>query len=212
MPVMTAVLDVGTGAPAVRPSRRRLWIVLGSVLVLLAAGTITALEIAFHYAHAAPLDARGGGTTWARTDRAHARTEQVGPWSALVVRARPGHAQTFYFQVMNSSSVTQTILGLPGNGGGPVAEPEELAVALPAATARDDDGSESARRYTTRPVAIPPGGSRWLRYTIHTAAHGTWGPGRSESWDSLDVRVRVGWFTRTERLDFNDFAFVLQGT
>lgn len=202
-----------TAAPAAEealsaPSRRpRLLIVLVlATVVVVAAGAITAVKIAFRYAHAVPLTC-ACGLTWGPGEQT--RQVNAGAQQALIATARPGHAQTFYVLVYNSAPVTQTILG-PQSYDRESAEPIDFAVARPTGSAQLDLGDELAQHYTTEPVSVAPGGARWVRYTIHTSASGVWSPSRTELWTELELRVRVGAFTRTERVPL-DAQMVLDG-
>lgn len=185
---------------------RRFWIVLAAVIVVLAGAGITAVAVSFRYLHAAPLSTDGGG--WLPPDNGkNFRFVEAGPYTASIVRARPGHAQTFELDLNNLSPVSQTVLGLADARrlGNPrsTAEPVHLVISttsvLPA---------RGPVHYTSQPVTIPPNGEYRLRFTIDTGPD--WGPCESEYWQSLDLRVRVGVFTRTETLDFDDLILELQ--
>jgi hypothetical protein len=63
-------------------------------------------------------------------------------------------------------------------------------------------------QYTSRPVAIPPQGVRTVRFTHDTA--GDW-QCRGEYWTDLRLRVRVGWFTRTDVISLGRLIFELRG-
>jgi hypothetical protein len=210
MPRMTTgIVDVVAVAPAApRRSRRRLWIALAAVVVLLAGGVVASVSIGLRYAHAAPLEC-ACALGW--DPPGHGRTVRAGPYSAMIAQARPGQVQSFYVMISNPAPVTQTVLGLQYPNA-QTAEPEQLAVALPGTSTLDDQQDYRSRQFTTKPTAIPPQGIRWLRVTIHTAPAEVWGPGREEFWTDLYVRVRVGWFHRDETVHLEDTAFVLQGT
>lgn len=106
------------------------------------------------------------------------------------------------------SSVTQTILGLPYNNNPKlVAEPDHLTI-----SATDTARSGHASKFLPPPVAIPPHGVRIIRLTHDTGSCKTSGPGRAEFWTDLDLKVRVGAFTRIETVDFADHVFELRGT
>lgn len=193
---MTATAVPPAEAPA-SPRRSRLLVVVAiAVVVVVAAGVITAVKISFRYAHAAPLNC-ACGLVWGPGE--HTRYVHVGAQDSYVATARPGHAQTFYVLVGNPAPVTQTILG-PESHYRESAEPIEFAVARPSGSSSGDVGDNMTQSYTTRPVALPPGSYRWVRYTIHTSADGIWTSDRSEFWTDLPLRVRVGAFTRIERV------------
>ena len=190
-----------------RKRRWKLWVVLGALLALIAGSVITAVAVSFHYLHAPGLHAFGFG--WLPPDNQHYRNVRAGPYSAEVVPARPGHAQRFSVEVENPSSVTQTILGLAYDTS-QTAEPEQLTVS----TVDTGTGDEMLAHYTSKPVSIPPHGVRTLRLTRHTAGCSLWGQAnsRSEYYTEIDLRVRVGWFTRTERVSFGNNVLELRGT
>ncbi len=200
---MIDTAEVITETPA-RRRRRRLWILAASAAVLVIALAITAFAIVRHYRDAPVLSAFGYG--WLPPDNAHLRNVNAGPYSASIAAPRPGHPQTFEVDVRNDSSVTQTIVGLAFSNVG-LAEPDHLAIST-VDTARGDSFRVP---YTSRPVSISPGGIRTLRYTHDTAAVG-WKTVscRDESWTDIYLRVRVGWFTRTEKVSLDGGVLELQ--
>jgi hypothetical protein len=201
----TVVQSAEAVPPLQRRRRWKLWVGLAAVLVLLAGGAITAVAVSFHYLHAPALRAYSTAG-WLAPD--HVKFVQVGPYDGLVVSARPGHSQTFYIDVENPSSVTQTILGLPYNNNPRlVAEPDHLTI-----SAVDTARSGQASKFLPPPVAIPPHGVRIIRLTHDTSDCPSWGPGRGESWTELQLKVRVGAFTRIETVDLADHVFELRGT
>jgi hypothetical protein len=193
--------------PERRRRSRRFWVAIGAVAVLLIGVTITALEVSFHYAHAPRLEAFGWG--WLPPDNQHAQYPQAGLYDASVARARPGHWQTFSVDVENPSSVTQTVLGLAFDSSD-TAQPERLTIS----SVDTGLGDAMLARYTPGPVAIPPNGVRTLRLSVRAAGCNHWGhgTGRSDYWTALFLKVRVGWFTRTEEITFVNHAQVLRGT
>lgn len=210
MAVLDSPVDADAHTPTVAARRRRswkLWVGIGAALTLLAGGAITAVVVSFHYAHAPGLEA-GGSFGWLPPDNLHTRFVRAGPTDALIIPARPNRWQTFSVQVHNRSSVTQTILGLASVA--PTAEPERLTVS----TTSTAVGDEMSARYTSEPVAIPPGGIRTVRLSHYAGGCWIWGHsnGRTEYWTDLLLKVRVGAFTRTEQVDFDGEAFELRGT
>jgi hypothetical protein len=198
------VIDASAGAgaapvPVQRRSRRRVWLVVGLVAVL-SSGTIA---ISTRYAHARPLEL-GETLAWVAPDSARSRLVQVDGRNELAVPVRRGQDQSFVVEVHNASHVTQTILGLPYTADGiQTADIEHIAVSREAI---NGTGLTDQLQYSSRPVALPPGASGLVRFTIR--AGGCWG-GKSEFWTGLDLRVRVGAFTRTETVDFDGKGFVL---
>lgn len=183
---------------------RRLWIVLGVVAVLVAAAT-TLTAVSFRYLHAAALTTDGGG--WIPPDNKHLLQVQAGQYSASIARPRPGHAQTFEIELNNFSPVSQTVLGLTdgkelGNAR-KHAEPVHLTV-----SANSEWPHTGPLHFTTAPVTLAPKSTYVARFTIDTGH--IWKGCRSEYWNSLSLQVRVGIFTRTETVDFDDLIMELR--
>lgn len=207
--------DSAAAVPAPQQRRRRrwkVWTVLAAVLVLLAGGAITAVAVSFHYLHAPGLEAVGS-VGWLPPDDRRTRLVQdeylYDGYDVLVIPARPKQWQTFSVQVHNPSSVTQTILGQAG-GSGATAEPERLTVS----TTSTATGDPMRADYAPEPVGIPPDGTRTVRLSHYPGGCWIWGHGngRGEIFTYLLLRVRVGAFTRTERIDFRGQALELRGT
>jgi hypothetical protein len=196
---MIDIVNPPSATSSGRPGRRR-WIALVAVLVVVIGAVTTTVAVSWHYLHAPGLATDGGG--WLPPDSQHSRSVDAGPYHALVIPPRPGHAQTFAIDVHNPSSVTQTLLGLAYDNTD-TAEPERVTVS----TTSTAMGDARLAQYTSRPVAIPPNGVRTVRLTQFTA--GTW-TCRSESWTELRLRVRVGAFTRTETIDFSPLIFEIR--
>lgn len=198
------MIDTAEPLAALPPrSRRRRWriVALVAAVVIVVGGVVTAVSIVDHYRDAPVLASDGGG--WLPPDNAHARDVRAGPVDASIAAPRPGHPQTFEIEVLNPSSVTQTIVGLAFSNEG-LAEPDHLAISAVDTAV----GDPSRVRYTTGPVSIRPNGVRTLRYTHDTA--NDWAPCRAEYWTDLYLRVRVGWFTRTEKVSLNSLVIELQ--
>jgi hypothetical protein len=177
-------------------SRRRMWAVLGAVVAVVAGGVIAAVAVSLRYLHATPLSSGGNGG-WIGADSAHVRSVTAGPYTADVIRPRPGHPQSFDIDLVNPSGVSQTVLGLVDGRtlANPrlTGEPETVQVSPTSVFLQ----AGQRPRFGPTPVTIPPGGDYSLRFTEVTA-HGLWRCGRSESVTDLMLRVRVGIFTRVE--------------
>jgi hypothetical protein len=181
--------------------RRRWLVVVGPSIVVLLAGIMTAIVVTFRYMHAPSLSNRGGAYEWGPPDNLHTRSVQLGPYQGLVAPARPGRSQSFYVEIRNDSSVTQTVLGIVDFGTGP-AQREHLAVS----TTDDYRVASDQLTYRTGTSAVPPHAQRFVRYTIDIPRC----PGPAlQYWDSLRVRVRVGAFTRTETIGLGNTIFEL---
>jgi hypothetical protein len=170
--------------------------------VLVIALTVVAWRVADRYRDAPVVSAVGGG--WMPPDNTHAHWVSAGPYTASIAPPRPGHPQTFEIEIYNASSVTQTIVGLAYNNQD-VAEPDHLLISAVDTSV----GDLSTVRYVKGPISIRPHGVRTLHYTHDTAAIG-WGNCRSESWTDLHLRVRVGWFTRTETVSLGNMIIELR--
>lgn len=192
--------------PGRRP-RRWLWAGLALGLAIVIAGVSGSVVLVRHYLDATGLSTDGGW--WLPPDNAHIRAVQLGQYSGSVIAPRPGHWQTVQLELINSSSVSQTVLGLVD--GKTLAdpkmtqEPERVTVSTGSAV-----GDVPAASFTSKPVTIPPGGEYELRYSQLTAPAKYW-PCRSEFLSELDLRVRVGMFTRTVKLSLNNLIFEIRG-
>jgi hypothetical protein len=203
---MVDVADVEAAPPPPKRRRtRRFWVVLAVVAVVVAAASITGLSVSFRYLHAAPLTTTGGG--WTPPDNKHVRMVRAGSYISSIAVPRPGHSQTFELEVFNNSSVSQTVLGLTDGKelGNPREKAEPVHLTITTTSGFPYTGHV---RYTSRPVTLAPHTERGLRLTIDTADH--WQGCRSEYWQGLSLQVRVGIFTRTEWLDFDDLILELR--
>jgi hypothetical protein len=173
-----------------------LLVLLGGVVAVLVAGSVAGVVVALRYAHATPLANHGGEFGWARPDNRHTRFAGPPSDAHLVAPARLGQPQSFYVDITNDAPVTQTILGLTGLDAASLLH-ERLAAAV------DDDPRVSSfdRTYRSMPVSIPPHATRTVRLTVVIPRCRVSGP---QSWDRLHLRVRVGWFTRTETVLLSD--------
>lgn len=208
MTITAAATAPSTDEPVTRRTKWRRRVGLVVVALLVAGGLTTYLSLRAHYRDAVPLSC-ACGLTWAEPDSANMRSVRAGPWNADVVPARPGHVQAFEVEIINRSSVTQTIVGSEHDDG-QTAEPVDVTFARPTGSVFADQDSKSASEFTRKTAVLPPGGVRWMRYAIHTAPRDLWSSGRSESFTALDVKVRIGAWTRWEQIDFDNFAFELR--
>jgi len=133
-----------------QPRRRRLVLVVGSIAVLVA-GIVTTLAVTFHYRDAPSLTNSGGSYGWGPPDNLQSRFVYLGRYTGLVAPARPGYSQSFYVEVRNDSSVTQTILGLHDDGAG-LPQREHLDVS----TTDDYRVSQDQLTYRSGPISLPP--------------------------------------------------------
>lgn len=188
-------------AAARRARRRRLLAIIGVACVVVLAGVITTVSIALHYAHGRPLANDGGGYGWAEPDNLTTRDVDLGPYRGLVARLRPGQEQSFCVELSNDSGVTQTILGLADD------LPRARLLVSPPDGPYPYCSSENPNQ--ALPVSLAPHATRVVRLTVTSPGCA---PGTDVElyWDSLRLRVRVGWFTRTETVSLSNAIFELK--
>ncbi|GAB2461120.1 hypothetical protein [Jatrophihabitans fulvus] len=204
----TAQVDhVDTAAPpAPRRRRRRLFVLAAVVVLVLAAGIVTATVWVRHYSAAPGLDNAGGELGWLDpTARPTDRTITVGGYDIFQTYVRQGETRGFVVWVHNPSSVTQTITGLRyPRSAADSGEPTRLLI-----SDREPGRPGGPARYLPAPVAVPPGAFRALHVYV---TENVCVPGRSITFDQLDLTVRVGAFDRFETITFGDHTgFVLTG-
>ena len=182
-----------------RRHRRRLVVIAVTSLVLLA-GSITAVVVVLSYAHAASLSNQGGVYGWEPPDNLTSHDVQLGPYQGIVTQWRPGQRQAFIFNITNTSGVTQTILGLADQS----YLKERLQISAP-----DQNDMTHVQYEPALPVSIPPNDTRVVRFSmVPYGCH----PGDHTYWQDIALRVRVGWFTRTETVNLSNVIFELQGS
>lgn len=201
---MINTVDSAAPPPVAPRARRRwrLWTLVASALIVVATA-VALTAVALHYIRAAGLESNGIG--W--LDSTKVRYVEAAGYTQLTVDARPAERQSFYVEISNPSSVTQTILGLPGDPENTRDHPELSVSQTP--TSGTTVTAERAV-YDDVPVAIPPGASRYLRYTFLN--RDCMLRGQTDYWRAIDIRVRVGVFTRTETIDFGRNAMAVVGT
>jgi hypothetical protein len=198
---MTDLAETDVAPVGRAKSRRRRVVAIGGSVVFLLAGLVVGVLIISHYRDAPSLANQGGDYGWGSPDNLASHFVELGPHQGLVAPMRAGHSQSFYINVDNDSSVTQTVLGL-GHSSYPSDNQERVAIS----TGSDYRSGSFGATYIAGPVGIPPHSMRFLRYTIDIPKC----PGVSDQyWDSLRVRVRVGAFTRTETINFENAIFEL---
>jgi hypothetical protein len=179
------------------PFRKLVALLAAAVLVV--GGAITATAVSFHYLHAAPLEC-ACGLDWAVPHGVPRQEVQIGSHSGTEIKPAGGQRVAFEILVANWSSVTQTVLGTPHDA------LTSLRARLEVARVPGDVGDGRFRGYRAPPATIPPNGSIYLRYSFFAPCAEI---GTTLSWDGLDLRVRVGAFTRTEYVDFVDYTFAM---
>ena len=103
--------------------------------------------------------------------------------------------------------MTQTVIGSNLGGVGPNGGTDARVTFSTSAPERS--GNEPHAVTYAMPVSIPPGQSRYLRITW--ISHGCAGHQQISGLQAVGLRVRVGWTTRTEYLQFRSGFFVTFG-
>jgi hypothetical protein len=186
-------------------ARRRLALVVCGLVLLLVGATATSIRVVSRYADATPLQCTCG-LGWTPPDNVRETQSTAGLHDAMNVPADPTRRQGFFVDIINRSPVTQTVLGSA------TARSDAETVYRGRLTISADDvwlNRDKPIRFTSGPVTIKPGGQYTLHYSVYGRCIQKDG---SLIFDSLPLRVRVGWFTRTETVTFGNTSFVLKGT
>jgi len=181
----------------------KFWSVLSAIVLLIGGFTWYIDSI-----NSAPVLVVGGEMGWWYRQDAmrQVNTSADGAVPQTTVPVRWHQRQGFYVQIQNTSSWTQTVLGLARNS--PQALDSltgQLAVSVDYDPRTGWPGDPLTVRYNL-PVSIPPGQSRYLRliWTSNICQL----VGGSEGTDQLILRVRVGWLTRSETVLLGQGWFV----
>jgi hypothetical protein len=187
--------------------RPRTWI----ALALLAIGVATAGRIADHYLSAGPLQYSLGGDWWYAQDTHRQDIVSTDTATQNSTPIRSGQGQGYVVSIYNPTNVTQTVVGdasgeygwnSPGSG------TEQLTVSRAYTDiANGFIGQDVAGGMTfTLPVSIPPFQSRLVR--VLWTSDLCLSPGEGNSIGTLALRVRVGWFTRTELIPQQSWTLI----
>ena len=172
---------------------RRTWIRLGAAIV--AAGIVAGYLL--FYLTAGSLQVGPQALWWYPQDSARAVTTTADGATQVTVPIRSGQRQGFAVGIYNPTDVTQTIMGVPGPGQGPAAQTAQVAVNVP--NWNIDNGGTSRAIKFTLPGVIPPHQLRLLR-VLWISDICLPERGATSVMDQISLRVRVGWFTRTEQI------------
>lgn len=192
-----------------------------TVLALLLATGATLLGVFL----SAPLPGNTGVFTWwYPQDSNHAAESSAYSVQQTTVRIRSGQWQGFAIGISNPSNFTETIIGPPIAAAGeavpwdsPNGGPQQPRIQVSApAPALNGGGFIRNVAFESLPVSIPPHQYRILRITwISDICEG--GTKSSNmlndgytAIDTIYLRVRVGWFTRTDVIPL-DMAVALAG-
>ena len=179
---------------AVRP---RTWIVAGLAVILVAAGA----GYSDHYLSAGPLQYSNGGDWWYQQDVRHQDIVSTLTATQNTTPIRSGQRQGYVISIFNPTGVTETIVGDasgPRGWNSPGSGTEQLAVSssyTDIANGVTGRNAAAGLRFTL-PVAIPPLQTRLVR--VLWTSDLCLGQGEANGIHTLALRVRVGWFTRTE--------------
>jgi hypothetical protein len=183
------------------------WTLAG--VVLLVAAAVSGYYIKLDsMKRVAPLFVQGQSSWWYPQDNKREVTTEADGATQTTVPIRPGHRQGFFIQVFNYTRMTQTVLGSTLGGGGPEGGTNSQVTLSTSDPLRS--GSEPrAVRYAPPPISIPPGQSRYLRITW--ISRGCVAANEVGGMDSVELRVKVGWITRTEYIAFDEGFYLGPG-
>jgi hypothetical protein len=193
--------------------RPRAWKAAGLTAVLVVAGAWLGAARADHYWSAGPLTFTGNADWWYPQDVAHQHIRWAGNDTENTTTIRSGQRQAYLVQVTNDTAVTQTIIGPAvtamnivrgatgqnnADGGDSFGPGTQIEVSRSNADiANGVVGQDAAGSVTFGlPVAIPPFQTRLVR--VQWISGICLAKGESTTIDQLNLRVRIGWFTRTE--------------
>jgi hypothetical protein len=180
---------------------RRLAWVIAALIVILIAGAAKYVD---YYLSVNPLEYSNGGDWWYAQDVKHQDIASTYTATQNTTRIRSGQRQGYLISVYNPTKVTQTIVG---DGSGPTVgysapwgKDEQVTVSRSDTDIGNGFTGESAARGIrfTLPVSIPPFQTRLVR--VLWTSEGCLSNGESSGVNQIFLRVRVGWFTRTETI------------
>jgi hypothetical protein len=186
--------------------RRRSWRFWTSTGVVLAAATAL-IGLLVSVENATALTFEGSAGWWYPQDWKHEVDTSADGLRQATVPMRWRQQQGFFVQIYNFSGYTQTVLGFAGYAVSP-GNAEHAQLTLSATDGSHNPAAPHALRFTL-PVSIPPGQSRDLRllWTNDDCLQ----VGGTAGIDQLNLRVRVGWITRTEVISLGQ-AWAVEGT
>ncbi len=182
------------------------WALIGALLLVAAAVTVYHIKID-SMKRVAPLFVEGQSGWWYPPDYNREVTTEADGATQTTVPIRPGHRQGFFIQVFNFTGMTQTVLGSNLGGSGPDGGTNAKVTLSTSDPQRS--GSEPHTLSYALPVSIPPGQSRYLRITW--TSRGCVSAAEVVGMDSVELRVRVGWVTRTEYIAFGQGFYLGPG-
>lgn len=193
--------------PAARPARTRsarvrgfIWLAVGLAVILVVAGA----RYADKYRSAPPLEYwNNAGDWWYPQDANHEAIARADNATQNTAPIRSGQRQGYVIAVWNPANVTETVVGDASGETGwnnPGSATEQLTVSRSYVDVANGVVGESAAQNIGfgMPVSIPPLQMRLVRvlWTSDLCLQ----RGESNGIDVLYLRVRVGWFTKTEAI------------
>jgi hypothetical protein len=177
--------------------------------VLVALAGVAAGYLSYYLA-ADSLEFAGSSGWWYPQDYNHEVSTSANDALQTTVRLRPGERQGYFVSIDNPTGVTQTILGAAYGSAVPSDSPASAVVQIGVSVPNqniDNGGATRSIRFTL-PGVIQPGQTREVRvlWTSNICLSG----GTSYI-NTLALRVRVGWFTRTEIIPLGQ-AWAVTGT
>jgi hypothetical protein len=156
-----------------------------------------------------PLHVEGSSGWWYRPDYTRQVTTEADQAVQTTVPIRPGQRQGFFIQVFNFTGMTQTVIGSNLEGFGPNGGTDgTVTLSTMDPELSGHSGQPHALAYSL-PVSIPPGQSRYLRITW--ISHGCLSKLNIAGMDAVELRVRIGWTTRTEYIQFGEGFYLGHG-
>jgi hypothetical protein len=178
------------------------WTSIAAVVVVLAAGLTYVIAVQT----AAPLSQDGLSAWWYPQDSAHVVMTTTIAGTQMSVPERFHQQQGFVIGIDNESDWTQTIEGVDPNS-----ESSMLPMTVSVDVGPGDaDGNITAQTRWVLPASIPPHSYRVIRVVWTSNICND--PGGDVGFTAVSLRVRVGLFTRTEKIPLIHTAFVMTGT
>jgi hypothetical protein len=182
-----------------------IWIRLGVALAIV--GMIASYLV--YYLAAGSLEEGPQSVWWYPQDAARQVITTADGATQYTVPIRSGQRQGFEIGIYNPTDVTQTVVGAPNVPGvnTPAAQKAEVAVSVPN---RDINGGGTTRNIRfTLPAAIAPHQIRLLR--IMWVSDICEAKGAATIMDEISLKVRIGWFTKTETIPLAE-GWAVSGT
>jgi hypothetical protein len=181
--------------------RKRTWITSVLVVVLLGVGT----GYLVNYLAVGNLQLTGGGGWWFPQDYTHETNTTADGAMQTTVPIRDGQEQGFAVGIYNPTGWTQTVLGPTPGEGSPGSQ--SLMVGVSVFNREINFGGFIRDVRFILPASIPPHQIRLLRL-LWISDVCLEGGGGEEGTDDVSLRVRIGWFSRTETIPLGQGWYV----